>query len=234
MACLTCVRRLAVGRGKIVTVASGKGGTMKTGLVIVLSAVLAGRGYRTAVIDADPNQSFARWFRTAYEGPSVICTSEISQEEIVHHALAQADCHDVVLIDTAGFGNQTAGMAIGVADVVLIPCMPDRSSIAEAVKTARQTSSFARVRGRDIPARVIRTRWNPKGLAERAATEDLEQEKLRTLVQHMSVSADVAKISFTGVVPSGCRTAIEAEAVIAELIGLRVLPGKPMARRAAA
>ena len=223
-----------MGRGKVLTVASGKGGTMKTGLVIVLSSVLAGRGYRTAVIDADPNQSFARWFRTAYEGPAVTCTSEISQEEIVHHALAQADCHDVVLIDTAGFGNQTAGMAIGVADVVLIPCMPDRSSIAEAVKTARQTSSFARVRGRDIPARVIRTRWNPKGLAERAATEDLEQEKLTTLVQHMSVSADVAKISFTGVVPSGCRTAIEAEAVIAELIGLRVLPGKPMAPRAAA
>lgn len=221
-------------RGNVLTVASGKGGTMKTGLVTILGVVLATRSYRAAIIDADPNQSFSRWFKTAYEGPDLTCTTEINHEEIVHHALAQAENHDVVLIDTAGFGNQTAGMAIGVADVVLIPCMPDRSSIAEAVKTARQASSFAKVRGRDIPALVVRTRWNPRGLAERAAVQDLEQEKLALLSQHMSVSADMAKISFTGIVPTSCRTAVEAEVILAELIALRVVPAKPMLRKAAA
>ena len=223
-----------MGRGSVLTVASGKGGTMKTGLVTILGVVLATRGYRVAIVDADPNQSFSRWFKTAYEGPDLMCTTEISHEEIVHHALAQAEAYDVVLIDTAGFGNQTAGMAIGVADVILIPCMPDRSSIAEAVKTARQASSFAKVRGRDIPARVVRTRWNPKGLSERAAIQDLEQEKLASLQQHMSVSADMAKISFTGIVPANCRNAIEAGVIIAELIALRAVPAKPMARKAAA
>ncbi len=221
-------------RGNVVTVASGKGGTMKTGLVTLLAVVLATRGYRTAIVDADPNQSFARWFRTAYEGPPLTCTTEISHEEIVHHALAQAEGHDVVLIDTAGFGNQTAGMAIGVADVVLIPCMPDRSSIAETLKTSRQASSFAKVRGRDIPARVVRTRWNPKGLAERAALLDLEQEKLTVLHQHISVSADLAKSSFTGVVASGSRLYSEAEMILRELIAIRVVPTKPTPRQAAA
>ena len=221
-------------RGRVLTVATGKGGTMKSGLVVVLSVVLASRGYRVAVIDADPNQSFARWFKTTYEGPAFTCTSEISHEEIVHHALAQADDHDVVVIDTAGFGNQTAGMAIGVADAVLIPCMPDRSSIVEAVKTARQASSFSRVRGRDIPARVVKTRWNPRGLAERAALQDLDQEKLDVLVQHVSVSADMAKISFTGVIPLGCRTAIEVEGIIGELSALRCIPDRPALREVAA
>lgn len=221
-------------RGRVLTVASGKGGTMKTGLVTVLAVVLASRSYRTAVVDADPNQSFARWFRTAYEGPPLTCTTEINHEEIVHHALAQADAHDAVLIDTAGFGNQTAGMAIGVADAVLIPCMPDRSSIVEAVKTARQASSFAKVRGRDIPARVVRTRWNPRGLAERAATQDLEQEKLPMLEQHLSVSADMAKITFTGVVPLTGRIAIEVEALVAELVALKCLPVRPAPREVAA
>jgi len=228
------MQEAAMPRGNVLTVASGKGGTMKTGLVTMLGVVLATRGYRTAVIDADPNQSFARWFKTAYEGPALTCVTEISHEEIVHQALAQADEHDVVLIDTAGFGNQTAGMAIGVADVVLIPCMPDRSSIAEALKTARQASSFAKVRGRDIPARVVRTRWNPKGLAERAAVEDLEQERLTMLDQHVSMSADMAKISFTGVVPPGCRIVVEAKAIIAELVALKVVLPRPMPRRAAA
>jgi len=221
-------------RGKVLTVAIGKGGTMKSGLVTVLSVVLASQGYRTAVIDADPNQSFARWFKTTYEGPAITCTTEISHEEIVHHALAQADGHDVVLIDTAGFGNQTAGMAIGVADAVLIPCMPDRSSIVEAVKTARQASSFSKVRGRTIPALVVRTRWSPRGLAERAATQDLEQEKLRMLEQHVSVSADMAKISFTGVVPLASRIATEVGALVAELIALKCLPARRMPRKAAA
>lgn len=221
-------------RGRVITVASGKGGTMKTGLVTLLAVALGTRGYRAAVVDADPNQSFARWLRTTYEGPPLTCTTEISHEEIVHHALAQAEEHDVVLVDTAGFGNQTAGMAIGVADVVLIPCMPDRSSIAEAVKTSRQASSFAKVRGRDIPARVVRTRWNPKGLAERAALHDLEQEKLVLLSQHISVSADMAKISFTGIVPAASRLCVEVDALIGELVSLRAIPPKPLPRKAAA
>lgn len=207
---------------------------MKTGLVTLLAVALGTRGYRAAVVDADPNQSFARWFRTAYEGPPLTCTTEISHEEIVHHALAQAEDHDVVLVDTAGFGNQTAGMAIGVADVVLIPCMPDRSSIAEAVKTSRQASSFAKVRGREIPARVVKTRWNPKGLAERAALQDLQQENLVLLRQHISVSADIAKISFTGIVPVASRLSSEVDMIIGELVALRAIPPKPMSRRAAA
>ena len=221
-------------RGRVLTVASGKGGTMKSGLVTVLSVVLASRGYRTAVIDADPNQCFARWFKTTYEGPPLTCTTEINHEEIVHHALAQADSHDVVLIDTAGFGNQTAGMAVGVADAVLIPCMPDRSSIIEAVRTARQASSFAKVRGREIPARIVKTRWNTRGLAERAAMQDLEQEKLAVLEQHVSVSADMAKISFTGIVPLTSRIAIEVEALVAELVALKSLPARVAPREQAA
>lgn len=221
-------------RGRVLTVASGKGGTMKSGLVTVLGVVLASRGFRTAVIDADPNQSFARWFKTTYEGPQLTCTTEINHEEIVHHALAQADSHDVVLIDTAGFGNQTAGMAIGVADSVLIPCMPDRSSIIEAVKTARQASSFSKVRGREIPTRVVKTRWNPRGLAERAAMQDLEQEKLAILKQHLSVSADMAKVSFTGIVPLTSRIVVEVEALLSELIALKSLPAQAAPRGVAA
>jgi hypothetical protein len=54
------------------------------------------------------------------------------------------------------------------------------------------------------------------------------------LDQHVSVSADMAKISFTGVVPPGCRIAVEAEAIIAELVALKVVLPRPMPRKAAA
>ena len=49
--------------GRIVTVASGKGGCSKTALVTVLSGTLAAMAYRVAVIDADPNACFANWHK---------------------------------------------------------------------------------------------------------------------------------------------------------------------------
>jgi len=42
-----------------------------------------------------------------------------------------------MVIDTAGFANQTAGFAIGAADLVLIPAMPDLCSVLDARKAAR-------------------------------------------------------------------------------------------------
>ena len=127
--------------GRILTVASGKGGCAKTSLAMILSGNLAAAGYRVAVIDADPNTSYFQWHKL-YEGPAIDCTCEIRQEEIVDHAQAQAVTHDIVLIDTAGFGNTTAAFAAGTADMVLIPVMPDRASAVEAMRTAWHVHAF--------------------------------------------------------------------------------------------
>jgi aminoglycoside phosphotransferase (APT) family kinase protein len=85
------------------------------------------------------------------------------------HVQAQAADRDVVLIDTAGFGNTTAAFGAGTADYVLVPVMPDRASTVEAMRMARQVASFAKASRRDIPVAIVRSRWNPKGLVERAA-----------------------------------------------------------------
>src|SRR3954451_10093146 len=104
----------------------------------------------------------------------ITCTAEIRQDEIVDHAQAQAAEHDVVLIDTAGFGNTTAAFASGTADYVLVPVMPDRASTVEAMRMVRQVGSFAKASRREIPVAIVRARWNPKGLVERAVLADLE------------------------------------------------------------
>jgi chromosome partitioning protein len=61
------------------------------------------------------------------------------------------ESHDVVLVDTAGFENLTAASAIGMADYVLIPCMPDRGSVRETLRTAQQVTSLAKAARRPIP-----------------------------------------------------------------------------------
>src|SRR5215213_7467811 len=160
--------------GRILTVASGKGGCSKSALAMVLSANLAASGYRVAVIDADPNACFFNWHKL-YEGAPFACTAEIRQDEIVDHAQGQATSHDVVLIDTAGFGNTTAAFAAGTADFVVIPVMPDRASTVEAMRMVRMVRSFSKASRREIPLAVLRSRWNPRGLVERAVASDLEE-----------------------------------------------------------
>jgi chromosome partitioning protein len=217
--------------GRIITVASGKGGTSKSSLTMVVSATLAAMGYRVSVIDADPNACFAQWHKI-YEGVPFDCSAEVRQDEIVDHSQAEAAAHDVVLIDTAGFGNTTAAFAAGTADYVLVPVMPDRASTVEAMRMVRQVGSFSKASRRDIPVAIIRSRWNPKGLVERAVMSDLEASGAPVLESFFADLSDFGKLTLSGKVPMSGKLGMQAGKMIDELIGLGAVPAKP-ARRAA-
>lgn len=211
--------------GHIITVASGKGGCAKTSLTMILSGHLAALGYKVAVIDADPNASYAQWHKL-YEGPTIDCSCEIRQEEIVDHAQERAATHDVVLIDTAGFGNTTAAFAAGTADLVLVPVMPDRASAVEAMRTARQVQAFGKAGRREIPLRVVRSRWSPRGLVERAVLSDLQAAGLPLIEQHLSDLSDFGKLSLSGKLPAGGKLGEQVQSMVAELRVIGAVPAK--------
>ena len=158
--------------GTIITISSSKGGVGKTVLVCCLAPGLARRGYRVGVIDADPNASFQAW-HTSYQGPEIRCAAEARDVPVVDLAQKWATELDVILVDTAGFGNLTAAAAMGCADHVLVPTMADRGSTREAAKTVQKTASLARAARRAISASVVLSQWHSDGVAERAAMEDL-------------------------------------------------------------
>jgi chromosome partitioning protein len=191
---------------------------------MILSANLAARGYRVAVIDADRNQSFASWHAQAYEGPPFTCRSEVDHIKVVDLAGELAENHDAVIVDTAGFENLTAASAIGMADHVLIPCMPDRGSVRETMRTAQQVASLSKAARRTIPYSVLLTRWKPRGLSERAALDSLEEEKLPILVQSFGDLADFTKLSFSGTVPTTGKVGDQAGSLIAELVAKGAIP----------
>ena len=211
--------------GSIVAVCSGKGGCSKTALATILSGNLSALGYRVAVIDADPNACFAQWHKL-YEGPEIDCSCEIRHEEIVDHAQALAKTYDVTLIDTAGFGNTTAAFSAGTADLVLIPVMPDRSSTVEAMRTARQVQAFGKAGRREIPFRIVRSRWNPRGLVERAVESDLAEAGLPMLNQHLSDLSEFGKLTLSGKVPVTGRVGDQAQGLISEMRQLGVVPAR--------
>lgn len=213
--------------GSIITVATSKGGGGKTTLTTCLAVSLAESGYRVSVIDADRNATFSDWHQANYEGPALTSLAEIRHAEVIDLAQSQAETCDVVLVDTAGFENLTAAGAISTADMVLIPCMPDRGSIREAMKTVKQTDSFAKAARRAIPHRVVLSQWNPRGLAEQATLADLAAARLPTLKQFLPDLAAYRQLTFTGTVSPSEKVSGPVRELIAELVALGAITATP-------
>ena len=213
--------------GTILTVASGKGGCAKTTTCILLAANLAAAGYRVAAIDADRSRSLMFWHETTYEGPAFPCVSETDHIKVVDVASQLAETHDVVIVDTAGFENLTAASAMGMADFVLVPCIPDRATVLESIKAAHQLASISKASRRDIPYSVLPSRWKAKGLTERAALDMLHDAQLVVMETTISSLSDMPKASFSGVVPTGGKLGEQASRLIAELIGKGAIPTMP-------
>lgn len=209
--------------GNILAVVTSKGGGGKTTLTTCLAVSLAERGFRIAVIDADRNGTFSDWHQSNYEGPPLTSSAEIRHAEVIDLAQSHADTHDVVLVDTAGFENLTAAAAISTADFVLIPCMADRGSIREAMKTAKQTDSFAKAARRAIPYRVIFSQWNPRGLAEHATIADLAAAGVPVMTHFIPDLAAYRQLTFTGRVPSTGKIGSQMDRVLAELVTLEAI-----------
>ena len=108
----------------VLTVASSKGGPGKTTLCQVLAGSLAGK-IRVVVLDADPTQAVSRWAANAYEGPPMEVLAEADEARLAHLIAAKAENADLVLVDTAGFGNRAATVAMRLNRRPITPrCLP--------------------------------------------------------------------------------------------------------------
>ena len=103
---------------KIIAVASSKGGVGKTLVSMVLASRLAAEGRRVAAIDADPNGALTDWRANVWEGPAFAVEAEPDASRLAHRIPDLAADGDVLVVDTAGFGNQAAAAAIASADAV--------------------------------------------------------------------------------------------------------------------
>jgi chromosome partitioning protein len=214
--------------GVIAAIGSSKGGVGKTGLCQVLAPNMSLRGWRVAVVDADQNATFSKWWTDAYEGLAFTCIHEPHEVRAVDVAQQLlSDGAGIVFVDTAGFKNLTAATAMAAADLVLIPCMSDRGSVIEAIATYEQVQGLARASRRTIPAFAVCTRWRDKGLAERAALEGLRANGVPVLSASLSDLADIPKLTHSGRVPTSGKASMEADRIADELVNLRLFPPKP-------
>jgi chromosome partitioning protein len=136
----------------VLTIASSKGGPGKITITMLLAGRLAADGLRVVALDADPSLAFSRWAHNAYEGPPFTARGEADETRLAHLIGTESQTADLVLVDTAGFGNLAADVAMTVPAIRLV-------------------IGLARASRRDIPACVLLNRVRRTQLARHAADE---------------------------------------------------------------
>src|SRR3954471_16051118 len=206
----------------VLTIASSKGGPGKTTFCQILAGRLAGT-LKLVALDADPTQALSRWAANAYEGPDFEMHSEPDEARLAHLIAEKAESADFVLVDTAGFGNRAASVAMTSADSVLVPTLSGEADITEAEKTIRLVEGLARAARREIPARVVFNRVRKTTLGRHAAAE-LMAAGVPRLNTSLSDLVAYGEMTYSGRVPMTGLAGVEVTALLTELRELRWIP----------
>ena len=205
----------------IITIASSKGGPGKTTLAELIVGTLACEGKSVVALDADPTGGLTRWATQLYEGPPFSCHHEAEDAplaRLIHRVAQEAE---VIVVDTAGFGNRAATVAMTAADAVLIPMVPGEGDVTEAARTVELVGGIASAARREIPARVVLNRVRAATALSRHALS--EAASLPRMAIGLSDLVAYGEMGFSGRMPTG-KAALEVAALLAELRQVGWLP----------
>lgn len=144
----------------IFAIAQQKGGAGKTTLAAHLAVEWAHAGRSVAVVDIDPQQSLATWFRMRAERvgpvPATLAVSQVHGWRTQGEVERLARGHDIVLIDSPPHAETEARLAVRAAHLVLVPVQPSPMD----VWASRPTFDLARAEG--TPALAVLNRAPPR------------------------------------------------------------------------
>ncbi len=142
----------------ILAIASTKGGPGKTTLAVCLADWWRRQGKTVTCLDTDPNRNLLSWIgKRSDEG--LVCRA-VGEDDVIAEARAATKVSDLVIIDVAGFLARGLLYAVGVADMVVIPCRPAKGDVIEAGRTQQQILNAADLSGRTIPHAAVLTQVN--------------------------------------------------------------------------
>jgi chromosome partitioning protein len=132
--------------GKIIAILNQKGGVGKTTITSNLGVSLRNKGYKTLLVDADPQGSLRDW--NEQNNGELISVIALDRETIYKDLNSFKEQFDYIIIDGAPQISALAGAAIKAADIVLIPVTPSPydvwacSDLVELVKTRQEITDF--------------------------------------------------------------------------------------------
>lgn len=124
---------------RTLAVFSQKGGSGKSTLAIHLS-VLAARGRKVLLVDADPQGTVAAWAETRQRpDPLVVRADPSSITEIVSHATAER--FELVIVDCPPHAAAGTTALLRIADHIVIPVQPSMPDVAATRRTVALTTA---------------------------------------------------------------------------------------------
>ena len=160
---------------KTVLVASSKGGAGKTTIATHLAAHAAVEGLRTAIIDADPQQSSTRWAeRRAGMDSAVLPIAGARRAKAAWKSVPE-DTQRVVVDAPAGAMAEDLEAWLEHADAVVVPVQPSALDLDATVPFLNTLARHPRVRRGDLRVGMVANRMKPWTNASQSTLELLEQ-----------------------------------------------------------
>lgn len=145
---------------QVIVFASSKGGVGKTTTALTLATVLTHHGVPTTLIDADPNAPLALWARRFPQSvPQGLTINTALRTDVADIIDAATDPY--VIVDLEGSRNEEVSVAIGRADLVLIPMKGNQLDADEAVNVIKVIRKQETIFRRTIPYRVYLSQTSP-------------------------------------------------------------------------
>lgn len=145
---------------QVIVFASSKGGVGKTTSALTLACVLTHHGASTTLIDADPNAPLALWSARFASGvPKALTVKTAFRTDVADFIDGATDPY--VIVDLEGSRNDEVSVAIGRADLVLIPMKGNQLDADEAVNVIKVIRKQETIFRREIPFRVFLSQTSP-------------------------------------------------------------------------
>lgn len=190
---------------RVIVFASGKGGVGKSTLARSLAAHWLSIGQSPAVVDADPQGSIISLHDPDGAMGKVKVVADPEVETIQSTIDELAGRHNVVLVDTAGFRNQTTIMACVTADIVVIPFKPAAEDVREALAMLdliNELNVTPERKRAPIDARLVMTMVTPGTLIARQVRKELEKGGYPILETDVMQRVAFPELSMRGLAPS--------------------------------
>jgi chromosome partitioning protein len=144
---------------RVIAFISPKGGAGKTTAALVLALGLAGRGWRVAMIDSDPNKPLVHWSSlpgrperiTVHPAPAVQDIRDAERD-------ARRFEPDWIILDTEGSVRGAMAFTTLRPDLAITPLGGSQLDALEALKAAEMIHAFGQRGGSPLPHRCLLTR----------------------------------------------------------------------------
>lgn len=222
--CQQLCRRATV-IGMLIAFVNKKGGTSKSCLSAHLAIWLFDLGYRTALLDADPQATSACWVRNAEPGITVATATEMDAIQKTRSRLLKS--HEIIVADTPGSEGDAANTVTLLADQVVVPLQPSRADLRALKDTLKTIRLAQEVSGGQRPQAILALTFTAKNdVQSRNLRRQLAASGFpvaRNEVRRLNAFRDSSDTSVTRLKPSEAKeAAFDIEALFTELFSERL------------